>query len=54
MKPNQNEGDPSPMKDRNSIYVLEGQLTVQIGETLHTLDAFDSIMVDSRDPALLV
>ena len=50
MKPNQNEGDPNTDEGQEFLYVLEGQLTVKIGEKLHTLDAFDSIMVDSRDP----
>ena len=49
MKPNQNEGDPITHEGQEFLYVLEGQLTVQIGETLHTLNAFDSIMFDSRD-----
>lgn len=49
MKPDQNEGDPITHEGQEFLYVLEGQLTVQIGEKLHTLDAFDSIMVDSRD-----
>jgi transcriptional regulator with XRE-family HTH domain len=49
MKPEQNEGDPIAHEGQEFLYVLEGQLTVQIGEKLHTLDAFDSIMVDSRD-----
>ena len=49
MKPNQNEGDPITHEGQEFLYVLEGQLTVQIAEKLHTLNAFDSIMVDSRD-----
>ena len=49
MKPNQNEGNPITHEGQEFLYVLEGQLTVQISEKLHILNAFDSIMVDSRD-----
>ena len=50
LKPGQNEGDPIAHKGQEFLYVLEGQLTIQINETLHTLDALDSIMFDSTQP----
>ncbi|MFJ7936662.1 helix-turn-helix domain-containing protein [Sporosarcina sp. NPDC096371] len=48
LKPGQNDGDLITHDGQEFLYVLEGQLTVQIGETIHLLDAFDSIMFDSK------
>jgi len=49
LKPGQNEGSLITHSGQEFIYVLEGQLTVQINDTIHTLDPFDSIMFNSSE-----
>lgn len=47
LKPNQNEGNLFKHAGQEFLYVLEGQLTVQIDQETYHLDPSDSIMFDS-------
>ena len=50
MKPGQIEDSLMTHIGQEFIYMLEGQLTVQINEKIHTLNPNESIMFDSMDP----
>lgn len=50
MKPGQSEEDLMTHRGQEFIYMLEGQLTVQINDTIHTLNPNESIMFDSMEP----
>ncbi|MEI3612437.1 helix-turn-helix domain-containing protein [Pseudogracilibacillus sp. SO30301A] len=47
LKPDQNEGNLIKHSGQEFLYVLEGQLTVQIGEDIYVLNPSESIMFDS-------
>lgn len=47
LKPDQKEGNVIQHPGQEFLYVLEGQLTVQIDEEVYTLNPADSIMFDS-------
>lgn len=48
LEPYQNEGNLIKHSGQEFIYVLEGQLTVQIDKKIHVLNPSDSIMFDSN------
>ena len=48
MKPDQNEGNLIQHSGQEFLYVLEGQLTVQVDKETYVLNPSDSIMFDSR------
>lgn len=48
MKPGQNKGDLFSHDGQEFLYVLEGQLTVQIEETVKVLNPNESMMFDSN------
>jgi XRE family transcriptional regulator, regulator of sulfur utilization len=50
MKPGQREESLMTHTGQEFIYMLEGQLTVQIKDGVHTLNPGESIMFDSMDP----
>ncbi|QUW23153.1 helix-turn-helix transcriptional regulator [Sporosarcina sp. Marseille-Q4063] len=50
MKPGQSEESLMTHTGQEFIYMLEGQLTVQVNEKIHTLNPNESIMFDSTDP----
>lgn len=49
LKPNQNEGNLFKHAGQEFLYVLEGQLTVQINNETYILNPSDSIMFDSSN-----
>lgn len=48
LKPNKNEGNLFTHNGQEFLYVLKGELTVQLGEKTHVLKNNDSIMLDSN------
>ncbi len=50
MKPGQSEESLMTHTGQEFIYMLEGQLIVQINDELHTLNPGESIMFDSMEP----
>lgn len=48
LKPDQNEGNLIQHSGQEFLYVLEGQLTVQVDKETYVLNPSDSIMFDSR------
>lgn len=50
MKPGQSEEDLMTHIGQEFIYMLEGQLTVQINEKVHILNPNESIMFNSMNP----
>ena len=50
LKPGENHGNPFSHRGFEFLYILEGNLTVQIDSKEYVLNSNDSIVIDSKKP----